>query len=431
MKNSFTKKIISILIVLVISLSFISCQTAESSEPVSVEPTEDPYTYVEVLELNTYNDFAIDLLKSIRADMSAGDEGSASDASGNVVVSPVNVGVALTMFSIGAVGTTKEGIQDALSLELGDAALLTSSAKNLMDSLSEKEGAQFANGYTLYINEGPTVREDFAVRMEDYFRLDLNFENFDEERLEVHLNDWASNLTNDSAPITSIFSVNSLPHDTSTFMLSVSSVDCRWDTEFNLANTRTLPFTSDSGQALAVPTMRGKMTIGFYENEDVTMGLFPLAGNTITLAIFIPPDDDTLEKFLNDFTGDDILKWQLLAYEKEKWIYLPKINFSYPVVLELSGVLSQMGASDMFNSETADFTNLGSDFYIDDFYAASLIRITETGENESDITPVDITRANNNNEDFFIVDRSFVFALLDNETGGILTIGTLANPIES
>ena len=176
--------------------------------------------------------------------------------------------------------------------------------------------------------------------------------------------------------------------------------------------------------------MRGKITIGYYEGDDVTQGLFPLSGGQITLAIFIPPDDDTLEKFLTDFTGDDITKWRLLAYEKEKWIYLPKINFSRPNVLELSNVLGSMGASDMFNKEMADFTNLGSNFYIDDFYAVSQIRIIETGDKESDITPVDITRATNNNEDFFIINRSFVFALLDNETGGILTIGTLANPIE-
>ena len=89
-----------------------------------------------------------------------------------------------------------------------------------------------------------------------------------------------------------------------------------------------------------------------------------------------------------------------------------------------------MGAEDMFNKDTADFTNPGNNFYLDDFYVASQIRITESGEKESNITPVDITRANNNGEDFFIINRSFVFALLDEETGGILTIGTLANPIE-
>ena len=368
MKKTVIKKILSLFITSLMTLSLVSCQSNGASGTPEVTP--EPVPYVETISLNTFNDFAISLLKNVRNNSSqtSDDKNLTSSASGNVVISPINAGVALTMFSIGALGDTKEGIQQALNLDLGDPALLTSSAKELMDSLENQQGAQFANGYTLYINEGPTVREDFAVRMEDYFKLSLNFTNFDESRLEIHLNDWASNLTNNSAPITTIFSENSLPHDTSTFMLSVSSVDCRWDVEFNLANTRTLPFTTDSGQALAVPTMRGKMTIGYYEGDDVTLGLFPLSGGQITLAIFIPPDDDTLEKFLTDFTGDDITKWRLLAYEKEKWIYLPKINFSRPNVLELSNVLGSMGASDMFNKEMADFTNLGSNFYIDDFY---------------------------------------------------------------
>lgn len=436
MNNTLIRKTIILSTILLLTAVVTGCGSNEPEVTVVPVNTPPPIPYVENIELNTFNDFAIELLKNIRADMSRANESEddetneAVSSSGNVVISPINIGVALTMFNIGALGDTQMGIQESLNLELGDAALLTNSAKALMDTFLEQQGAQFANGYTLYVNEGPTIREDFAVRMEDYFKLDLNFTNFDDERLEIHINDWASNITEASAKVTTIFSDSTLPHDTSTFMLSVSAVDCRWETAFNLANTRTLPFTSDGGQALAVPTLRGKMTIGFYEDERVTVGLLPLAGGKTTLAIFIPPDDDTIEKFLIEFTGEDIALWKLLSYQKEKWLYLPKINFSNPNVLELSTVLSNMGADEMFNAQTADFTNLGSNFYIDDFYLASQIRITETGENETDITPVDITRANNNGEDFFIVDRSFVFALLDEETGGILTIGTLANPIE-
>lgn len=433
MKKTTTHRILWLLLTTMIAVAFIGCQSNKPEISPVPEVTPEPVPYVENVELNTFNDFAIDLLKNVRGSMNISVEGQSSDedtVSGNIVISPINIGVALTMFNIGALDETQVGIQQALGIELGDPTLVTRSAQNLMDSLEEQQGAQFANGYTLYLSEGPTVREDFAVRMEDYFKLDLNFLDFDDDRLEVYLNDWADNVTKDSANITTVFSDNYLSHDTSTLMLSVSAIDCTWETEFNLQNTRTLPFTADNGHALAVPTLRGKMTIGFYEDDEVTVGMLPLAGNGITLAIFMPPDDDTIEKFLRDFSGEDIALWRLLAYEKEKWLYIPKLNFTSPTVIELSEILSQMGADEMFDKETADFTNLGSNFYINDFYMATQIRITETGENKTDIEPVDITRANNNNEDFFIVDRSFVYALLDNETGGILAIGTLANPIE-
>lgn len=433
MKNTILQRMLWLLLAVMFAVSFVGCQSSQPEISPTPEITPEPIPYVDSVELNTFNDFAIDLLINIRNSMNihvAGEPKEESAVSGNIVISPINIGVALSMFNIGALGDTKIGIQNALNLELGDPTLLTRSAKELMDSLDEQQGAQFANGYTLYINEGPTVREDFAVRMEDYFKLDLNFLDFDDPRIEVYLNDWADNVTKDSTNITTVFSDNSLPHDTSTFMLSVSAIDCTWDTAFNLQNTRTLPFTADDNTAMAVPTLRGKMTIRFYEDEDVTVGLLPLAGNNITLAIYIPPEDDPIEKFLRDFSGEDIATWNLLAYEKEKWLYVPKLNSTTPNVVELSEILSQMGADKMFDKETADFTNLGSNFHIDDFYMASQIRITETGENETDIEPVDITRANNNNEDFFIVDRSFVYAILDNNTGGILAIGTLANPIE-
>lgn len=433
MKKTTSKRLLWLLFAVIITASFIGCQSNEPEISPTPEITPEPIPYVENIELNTFNDFAIDLLINIRNSMNIQQAGQSKDdgsVSGNIVISPINIGVALTMFNIGALGDTKTGIQEALNLELGDATLVTRSAQELMSNLDEQQGAQFANGYTLYVNEGPTIREDFAVRMEDYFKLDLNFLDFDDNRIEVYLNDWADNVTKDSTNITTVFSDNSLPHDTSTFLLSVSAIDCTWDTAFNLQNTRTLPFTSDNGTAMAVPTLRGKMTIGFYEDEDVTVGLLPLAGNGITLALFIPPADDTIEKFLRDFSGEDIATWRLQSYEAEKWMYIPKLNSTTPNVVELSEILSQMGADEMFDKTTADFTYLGSNFYVDDFYMASQIRITETGENETDIEPVDITRANNNNEDFFIIDRSFVYAILDNNTGGILAIGTLANPIE-
>jgi len=433
MKNTTIQKILWLLLLIVIVASFIGCQNNEPEISPTPETTPEPIPYVESVQLNTFNDFAIELLVNVRQSMNIpaeGESGGDDSVSGNVVISPINIGVALTMFNIGAVGDTQTGIQEALGLELGDSTLVTKSAQELMDNLEEQQGAQFANGYTLYVNEGPTVREDFAVRMEDYFKLDLNFLDFDDDRLEVYLNDWADNITKDSTNITTVFSSNYLPHDTSTFMLSVSAIDCTWETAFNLQNTRTLPFTADNGHALAVPTLRGKMTIRFYEDEDVTVGLLPLAGNNITLAIFLPPEGDTIEKFLSDFSGEDIALWNLLAYEKEKWLYIPKLNSTTPSVIELSDILSRMGANEMFDKDTADFTYLGNNFFIDDFYMAAQIRITETGENETDIEPVDITRANNNNEDFFIVDRSFVYAILDDKTGGILAIGTLANPID-
>lgn len=420
MKSIIIQKIILIALICVLVSTLFGCQNTPPTETEIPEATPEPVPYVERVQLNTFNEFAIELLKNTRQD------------GGNLVISPITVGIAMTMFNIGALGETQAGIQEALGLELGEAYQLTESAKEVMDTLLDQQGLGFNNGFALYINEGPSVREKFAVSMEDFFKLDLNFEDFadDEKRLEVHINDWASEVTSSSSRITTVFAENTLPHDDSAFMLSVSSAHCEWDTAFNLANTRTLPFTTDDGMALAVPTLRGQMTIGFYEDDDVTVGFLPLAGEKTTLAIFIPPNDDTIEKFLGEFTGEDIILWKALAYKKEKWIYLPKVNFATPNTLELSGVLSKMGASDMFNAEKADFTNLGNNFHLDRFYQVSQIKITEKGKNESNITAVDITRANNNGEDFFIVNRSFVFALLDEKTGAIMMIGTLADPIK-
>lgn len=136
------------------------------------------------------------------------------------------------------------------------------------------------------------------------------------------------------------------------------------------------------------------------------------------------------KKFLGTFTGDDLILWRTLSYDAEKWLYIPKVTFASPRTLELSDELSAMGASQIFSADEAQFEYIGRDIYLDEFYQVAQIRIEETGLVESDILPVDITRANNSNEDFFKVQRSFVFALIDEETSGIMLIGTMSNPIE-
>jgi serpin B len=84
----------------------------------------------------------------------------------------------------------------------------------------------------------------------------------------------------------------------------------------------------------------------------------------------------------------------------------------------------------MFDPKKADFSNLGNEFYLGDMWQTTVFRALETGTAESNITAIDLTRAKGNEEYFFSVDRPFLFAAIDNQTGGILMIGTMTNPLK-
>ena len=49
---------------------------------------------------------------------------------------------------------------------------------------------------------------------------------------------------------------------------------------------------------------------------------------------------------------------------------------------------------------------------------------------EPNVTAIDLTRAKGQGEEFFSINRPFLFAVIENETGGILMTGTMTNPLE-
>ena len=63
-------------------------------------------------------------------------------------------------------------------------------------------------------------------------------------------------------------------------------------------------------------------------------------------------------------------------------------------------------------------------------WQTTVFRAIETGTEPSNITAIDLTRAQGQGEYFFSVNRPFLFAAIDNQTGGILMVGTLTNPLK-
>lgn len=391
-------------------------RAANQPEPT---PVPTPRPVLEEVNFATYNKFAIELLKKSRT------EGE------NIIISPMTIGVALTMLGMGARGDTADGIQDALDMDFGDFYRLTENCGLIMNELEGLSGLSYDVGFGLYVGEGPTIREDYAVTMEDFFKLDLNFTEFDDDKLETQINEWAHTTTmSTSSQITSLFPENTIDHDMTAMLISVSAADCVWDVGFNPNNTRTWPFLLDSGRSIAVPTMQGQMAINIYEDEQVKAGFFPLAGGHTTLAIMIPPEGDTLDDFLYLLNGDQLALWKALSYETTQWVFMPKVNLRRLEPHKFSHSLSDMGANEMFDPALADFTGIGSGIHLNEIYQSAQIRIEESGTETSTVTNVDIKRARNNGEEFFEVNRTFVFAVIDEASSGILILGTLSNPID-
>ena len=384
---------------------------AKKEEPI---PEEEMLPVVNEIGLSTYNQFALELLKASRQE------------NDNIILSPTSVGITMTMLRLGAEGDTAKGIDEALGMTVDDYDMAADQCRQIMLKLNALSGLWYETGVSLYIDEGPSIKESYAVMAEENFFMDINFMDFENERAEIEINDWADITT--SGRVEKLVKIEELQHDLLTLLINVSALDCVWEMEFDDTNTRPLPFELSDGKGVSVPMMRGKLAMNFYEDEHVTAAFIPMAGRETSLAIIIPPEDELLEEFINELTSEDIELWRYIAVEAEHYVNIPKIDWQQ--ITSFKPVLANMGAGDMFDMETADFSGLGNGFYLGDMWQTSIFRAIESGVAESNITAIDLTRAQGNGEYFFSVNRPFLFAAIDNETGGILMIGTMANPLK-
>ncbi len=380
---------------------------------------EDTIPIVDNITFTTYNQFALELLKNTR------------EMDENSIISPISIGLAMTMLRIGAAGDTALGIDTALDMTINDFDAATLQCADIVTRINEMgQGFQYESGLGLFIDEGPSIMESYAVLAEDNFDILLKFMNFDDddndERVVVELNDWADIKT--SNRVEKLVTSEGLPQDILTLMINVNALDCIWEMEFDPTNTRPMVFTMGENKGVSVPTLRGKMNMKVYEDENVTAGFLPLSGGNTSLAILMPPPDITLDEFLNNLKAEDIELWRLIAPEGDHFIRFPEIKWNK--LQSLKDPLTKMGAGDMFDTELADFSNLGHNFYLGDFWQTTVFKADETGIAPSTITASDLVRAKTNEEYFFAADRPFLFAAIDNQTGGILIIGTMVNPLK-
>ena len=405
-------KIINIILALLMITALIllpGCSKEE--EPV---PEEELLPVVNDISFTTYNQFALELLKS------TGETGE------NLILSPISVGVTLTMLRMGAEGDTAKGIDEVLGMTIDDYNMVISQCAQIVDRLEALSGVRYDTGVGLYVDEGPSVRESYAVMAEDSFNVDIEFMNFDSDRAETDINDWADIAT--SGRVEKLVRTDGLPQDILTLLININALDCVWEMEFDPTNTRPLPFNMDDGKGVSVPMMRGKLAMNFYEDENVTVGFFPMSGRETSLAIILPPEDVSLNEFINNLQAENIELWRYISVETENYVNIPEINWQQ--IISYKTILTEMGAGDMFDPDKADFSNLGDSFYLGDMWQTTVFRALETGTAESTITAIDLTRAKGNEEYFFSVDRPFLFAAIDNQTGGILMLGTMTNPLE-
>lgn len=343
--------------------------------------------------------------------------------SGNIVLSPYSVGSAMAMALAGARGETATQMAKVLSLEFPPAEIDRANAA-LLASLNSASAAAFrleAANAVMLTRHGDVISDAYlAVLRKDYAA-----EVFRGADIAA-VNGWVRQRT--GGKIDAILS--RLDPATALVLLDAIYFKAPWRRAFDVKATRYEPFHLRQGE-VSVPMMHRRGHYAVARREGYRAIRLPYSGERMSMIVMLPDaGTDEIVRRLDDHE----LRRLLEAFRAPKEVELSLPRFKAGFAADLVRPLQDMGMRRAFDARTADFSGMiqpqaEESLAIGEISHRAVIEVTEQGTEAAAATGIGavITSVRPPPEEFR-VDRPFVFAIVDDETGAILFAGRIADP---
>ena len=406
------------------SREYSSTNVAETVEPlvINVENGDIEDEWVQSLSASSMN-----LLSEI---MESEGEGR------NIMISPTSMMMAFGMLENGASGATLSDIENVIG-----GGLAVEQMNPMMYSLAERfESSEdvrwnVANSVWLRDDGRFEIVPEFAQAARSYYNADIWKAAFDEKTVE-DINAWADEQTYGMIkeiidaidPETYMYLINAVAFE-GEWMNGYEDTDIWEDYEFHnydgsISNVNMLCSTESRYMELG-------NGIGFvrpYKGGDYSfVGILPEEGTSVEEYIASLAEDgaDFAEAFRN-----------AKGYESDIIVKFPEFKNEYEI--EMAELLKSMGMETPFDPDNADFTGLIAasgdreyPVYIGAVLHKTFIEVNREGTRAAAVTSITLDCAGVE-PDFvppmiITLDRPFVYAVVDNETGLPVFLGTVSS----
>ncbi len=353
-----------------------------------------------------------------------------SDDNKNLVYSPINVYMALGMLAELTDGASRSQILELLGEESIEA--LRESAKGVWNNNYCDDGALASIlASSVWVDSGVALIEDTAKTLaENYYSEIYSCSVGSPEMLKVYkawLNEQTGGLLED------IINDTQIDPDTILALATTVYFRAKWGSEFNERYNTTQTFNTANGAVQCEFMHESKRGTYYYsENFSAVRKGFHDGGS---MWFILPDEGVTLNSLVSDEAALDLIVNGGANCENAQAI----INMSVPKFdvksdIDLKQNLIDLGISDVFDKNSADFSNLSAstngEVWLDKVKHAARVAIDEEGVTAAAYTEMQLLGAGPplNERVDFILDRPFMFAITG-ATGDIMFVGTVNDPI--
>lgn len=411
---------IRLLIAVFVTTCFLTaCQQQDENNMEEVKTIQLDEKSAQVVEAD--NQFGLELFQKISA--------SETEAE-NIMISPLSVALALAMTYNGAEGETKTAMEKTLKKHGLTADEINASYKTLVNalkSLDSKVILEIANA--IYYRDNFDVEKNFVSLNSEYYNAEVTPLDFNAtgEALAT-INGWVAEKTHNKIE----HIINEISPAHVMFLLNAIYFKGIWQKEFNEKSTIDQEFLLDNGNRTQVKMMCKTDTLEYTSNSLFSAIKMPYGNGNYNMQVFLPETGKTTKNITDELNTENWNKWQkAFQLTKDLQIQFPKFKFEYEKTL--NDVLTEMGMGVAF-SGAADFKgiNKGGGLRIDYVKHKSFIEVKEEGTEAAAVTVVAIefTSAGPGKSYIpFYVNRPFLFAITEKDTGAILFIGEVKRPV--
>lgn len=368
------------------------------------------------------NSFALNIYQSLRAQ------------SGNLILSPFSISLALAMTYAGAHGETESQMAQTLhflpqeQLHPSFNQLDLNLQKENINSNKEQEPLQIKIANSIWAEQTFGFLKEFLDTLALNYGAGIYLSDFinNAEPTRQEINNWVSDKTQEK--IQNLIPEGSLNPDTRMVLVNAIYFKADWLDQFDAEDTFNHPFNLLDGTQVDVPMMSQGMYIPYIQEDGYQAIQLPYAGETAVMNIIIPDEGkfEEVESSLNYEMLTDIF-----GNMNQTSMFLRMPKFQFESAFSLSDVLKELGMTNAFDRNKADFSGMTGkkDLFISEVIHKAFVAVDEEGTEAAAATAVIMETTGAAMYDMtLVIDHPFIFLIRDLESGQILFIGRVLNP---
>ena len=348
---------------------------------------------------------------------------------GNLLYSPINAYIGLAMTAELTSGNSRQQLLDALGV--ADTQQLRQQIHTLWESVYQDDGNEICTlANSLWLDNQLDYTQSAMDDLAYYYYTDIYQRDLAKSRTQKDIGNWIAGNTGGFLKKNAIRV--QMPEDPILALYSTIYFQAKWQDEFNAANN-TEEIFHGTREDTACTFMNAKLRQMHYYWGDSYGAVSLSLKNGSRMWLILPDEGKTAEDVLREAQYWDMISHTGYTEEQDNCKYM-KVNLSVPkfdisAQADLKEGLQAMGITDIFNFETADFTQaLEGPACITGASQSLRVAIDEKGVTAAAYIEIPGAGAAAPPEEIidFILDRPFLFVITS--SGIPLFAGTVNQP---